>query len=118
MEMHAYAVSGKAEPGLTPEHVNVTLTIMLKSKMETRKMDVNRSVQRKDPSVKDFGRDFGDRAADFERAAVRLAQGDASVGKFFLREAIDAYGAVDKLRPEQIEEALTGAFLVSRIHEQ
>ena len=49
------------------------------------------------------------------RVFRQLAEGDKSVGKFFIREALTAYRVKDKLRRDQAEEAIMGAFLIPQV---
>jgi len=117
-EMAVYIVSGRSEPENQPGNVlysNVTLTLLLKSKLETKKMEVSRSARNGELVASGFKQDFGERAKDVEDLAARVARGDPSVGKAFFREALEAYGAKDKLSSSQVEEAIMGVFLVGEI---
>lgn len=95
------------------------MTLLLRSKEGVRKIEVALSVHAKDKLV--IGgvneKDFEEKWPVMKDAALLLAAGDKSVGKLFLQEAIEAYGAKEKLRPDQIVEAMAGAFLIERVSE-
>ena len=114
-DMKAFIVSGRSEPEANPDYSKITLTILLKSRIETRKMEVVRSVRGEEPLVDGFKNDFGEKARIAEEAVRKLAKKDPSAGELFLREALEAYGAGTRLRPSQIEEAILGVYLVGEV---
>jgi hypothetical protein len=114
-EMVVHIVSGRSEPEKDPAYSNVILTILLKSRLETKKVDISRSARNGELVASGFKQDLGGREKDAEEIAARVARGDRSIGKVFFREALEAYGAKDKLKSKQIEEVIMGVFLVGEI---
>jgi hypothetical protein len=111
-EMAKYIVSGRVSGP------DLILTLVLKSKMETRKIDVNKSAFPADPeslAATVSEKEFGEKTEAVREAVRLLAKGDEKAGKFFLREAMDAYDVRSKLQPSQIEEAIMGVFLVGGV---
>lgn len=120
-EMTVHIVSGSVDPPVGPTFVFVVvrLVLVLVSKVSMRKIDIALSVYLKDRMVQDAGNKteekFGPKWKDMERAMLQLADEDRSVGKFFLREAMEAYGVKEKLNHGQIEEVMMGVYLVSGV---
>lgn len=115
--MQVFVVSGRSEPPvLIGASKVVSVTVLACSKLETKKMMIVREVGLDGviiPEVKDS--DFSGRAEDVKRVFRQLSEGDKSVGKFFIREALTAYRVKDKLRRDQAEEAVMGAYLVPQV---
>lgn len=109
-----FVVSGKMVP---PYSSHVQLTLILRTGEEVRKVEVATTVLLEERLVTGGSteKDFEERWPTIQEASLLLAEGNRSVGKLFLREAIDAYKACEKLRPDQIAEAMAGAFLVDRV---
>lgn len=108
--------------------LKVRVTLLLRTGEEFRKLETYHTVQPtfdggehvdfrvSDPDARNE-KQFGDKWPVIQEAAARVAQKDGSVGKLFLKEALAAYRAVEKLRPDQIANAMAGAFLVHRVEE-
>lgn len=108
--------------------VKVRVTLLMRTGEEFRKLETYHTVQPtmdgvdcvafkvSDPEGRNE-KQFGDKWTLIHEAAARLAQKDATVGKLFVKEALSAYRAAEKLRPDQIADAMAGAFLVHRVED-
>lgn len=111
-----YVVSAKVWEKDGTQHL--TLTLVLKSRMEFKKVEINKSVfssKPEDLALQVGETEFGVKTESVRTAVLGLAAGDKNAGKFFFKEAITAYGATEKLRPDQIVDAVRGALLVDRV---
>jgi hypothetical protein len=92
---------------------------VLKSKIELRKVEITHSVYPKDRVVQDVQNKseekFGEKWKTMEKAMLQMVERDASVGRLFLREAMEAYGVKEKLNHSQIEEVMMGIYLVGGV---
>lgn len=108
--------------------LKVRVTLLLRTGDEFRKLETYHTVQPTfdgensvdfrvdDPEGRNEAQ-FGDKWPVIQETAARMARKDGSVGKLFLKEALAAYRAVERLRPDQIANAMAGAFLVHRVEE-
>lgn len=101
----------------------VSLTVLLRSQDTLRKVESQHTVYTApEYSVSDSSglnsAEFRDRWPEIKDLILRVAKGDRTVGKEFLRQAMLAYRVKERLRPDQIVEAFAGAFLVNRVNDQ
>jgi hypothetical protein len=114
-DMAVYVVSAKVERG--EFEVKLKVTLVLRGQDEMRKTDVNKSVWGKNGDVLSTisESEFGAKTEQARQAVAWLLEDDPRAGKFFLKEAVEAYNATAILTPEQIHEAVAGALLVSPV---
>jgi hypothetical protein len=117
-KLDVFVVGGKVG-GSTGGGTKVQLTLLLRTGNEVKKVDSYHTVYGSDQSVADpNGRnseEFGERWGEVQDVIKRVLNGDRTVGKLFLREALEAYRARERLRPDQIASAMAGAFLVDPV---
>lgn len=124
-----FAVSGHIEDSSGAYGgIKVRVTLLLRTGEEFRKLETYHTVHPtmsgddhvefkvSDPEKRNENQ-FGDKWPVIEEAASRIAAKDTSVGKLFVKEALAAYRAVEKLRPDQIANAMAGAFLIHRVED-
>lgn len=119
-EMETFVASAKVED--MSGTVRITLTLVLRSKIEMRKLDIVKDVFPGSPESVDRlieekieSHEFGAKTEAVRKAVRGLVRKEPGAGKFFLREAMEAYSVKEKLNHSQIEEVMMGVFLVGGV---
>ncbi len=116
-----FIVSGHASTVQDANAIRVVLTLVFRTGDDLRKMESHHLVytdaeHRVDNPGEKYNKEFGPKWLAVRESILKLARGER-MGKYFLRQAMEAYRVKEKLRPDQIAEAMAGAFLVEAVNQ-
>lgn len=119
-QVDVFVVSGRRTPpeSSAPWFVHTMIVLLLRTGEEYRKVEIAVSVNAQTQDVTENDRikeQFAEKWDLICKVAKSMAALDGEAGKLFVREALEAYRAKDKLRHDQILEAFAGAFLVDPV---